>query len=196
MAESKSVEHSEASKAIESNAITLVVIDTHPIPTLADAYEDYKRYKRNLSKITLKGYDQVMRTAFNKMSKKLITEITREECLALHDKISNTGSNYGSGQAQADRAFRTLRAVLNWSRHRFTNEDGNPILLCNPVDILSQLKAWNKRKPRQNMIKQYQFPVWWRAVCDMRDQSVSDWLKLLVLTGSLLAVAFKYLPSS
>lgn len=163
--------------------LILIVVDSKPIPTLAKAYEEFKAFKTDLKDTTKKQYDQSMYQTFKKWHEKLITEINQDDVLYYHKLLSNRHSMYGKGEALADRAFRTLRAVLNWSMHRYRNEEGNKVLIENPVDVLGHLKAWNKRKPRKTMIKQFQLPTWWRAVGELRDRSASDWLKFILLTG-------------
>jgi hypothetical protein len=66
--------------------------------------------------------------------------------------------------AAANRAFRVLRAICNFARARYESADGEPLLPANPVERLTQTRAWFKQVRRQTIVKVEQHPAWFAAV--------------------------------
>ena len=84
-------------------------------------------------------------------------------------------------EASADNCMRTLRAILN---HAFEDEEnGTPY--ANPVTVLSskKRKAWFKVERRCTLIKNSDLPAWHKAVMDLDNGIMTDYLRFLLFTG-------------
>jgi|AGTN01.1.fsa_nt_gi RHS repeat-associated core domain len=94
------------------------------------------------------------------------------------------------------------RSGLNWTLHRayspslgrwlsrdpLENDFEKRIHVCNiiqknPVDRLSQIRAWHRIAPRQNVIPDYKMADWYKTVVALNDPKVRDYLLLLLFTG-------------
>ena len=71
------------------------------------------------------------------MANRPIIEITRDRIATKFRELSDRS------HAQSNQAFRILRALLNFARAAY-RPDNKPMLIENPVDILSQTKVWNR----------------------------------------------------
>src|SRR5690625_4432436 len=93
--------------------------------------------------------------------------------------------------AQANQAFRNLRALLNYARAQYRTPDGLPILLENPVDVLSQAKMWNESKAKRNATPLDRMGEWWSTVQRYRidpslteaGRTAADLFAFLAVTG-------------
>ena len=96
------------------------------------------------------------------------------------------------GPAQADQAFRVLRALLNYARARYRPE-GATILPDNPVDVLSQNQRhlWNRVQARESRIPDGQVGNGWNLLQALRTDEAqttisrtnADLITVLLLTG-------------
>ncbi|MEL6800697.1 MAG: integrase family protein [Pseudomonadota bacterium] len=93
--------------------------------------------------------------------------------------------------AQANQAFRYLRAALN---HVIADadDDQDPILRRNPVDRLNRLNQWAEVRPRQRHLPEDRIADWVGAVetglVGLRgDSEIRDALIFILLTGARLA---------
>jgi len=84
-------------------------------------------------------------------------------------------------EAAADNCMRTLRAVLNY---QFEDEEGGT-LYANPVNILSskKKKSWFKVDRRRTLIKNSDLPAWHKAVMNLDNGIMTDYLLFLLFTG-------------
>lgn len=84
-------------------------------------------------------------------------------------------------EAAADNCMRTLRAVLNYA---FEDEEGGT-LYVNPVNVLSsrKRKAWFKVDRRRTLVKNSDLPSWHRAVMNLDNAVMRDYLLFLLFTG-------------
>jgi hypothetical protein len=57
------------------------------------------------------------------------------------------------GPAYADGAMRFLRSLLNFAKVEFEAPDGTPLLRYNPIDRLTQTRAWNRVRRRTALIQ-------------------------------------------
>lgn len=153
--------------------------------TLERAFEDFLK-GRNLKEATKRDYRGVFDNTLGGWKKRPVTVITRADVAHRHSKLKQS-----SGHHYADYAMRILSAVLNDATARHDGPDGGPLLLSNPVKILSQTKAWAKMKPREEFIDEPDLPKFLKALDDIRTDKSSlpsgpvgcDFFELLTFTG-------------
>jgi integrase len=86
--------------------------------------------------------------------------------------------------------MRFLRSLLNFCAGYYEDADGGPLLKHNPVERLSQTKAWYRVPRRQTIIKPDQLPNWLKAVQGLENENIRDYLIFILLTGSRREEAF------
>ena len=112
--------------------------------TLSEVAEAYIR-DRTLKASSIKDINKHLNGTFKDWKDKPIAAITRDMVLKLFRKRS------GESPAQANQAFRNLRALINYAME--TYRPGNePILSENPVNVISGAKIWNVIKPKNRKI--------------------------------------------
>lgn len=153
--------------------------------TLGEVFEEYKRSRR-LRESTLKAYEGSMRRCFSDWLTKPINEISKEMIEKRHKKLSTQNGPRGKGEAQADRAMRELRAILNYAAEKYEDASGRPVLTENPVKRLSKVKAWNGARRRQSVIQAHQLGDWCEKVMALendKNNTMRDYLLLCLFTG-------------
>jgi hypothetical protein len=85
---------------------------------------------------------------------KPVAEITRDKVAVAYRKKAE------HSPAQANQAFRILRAVLNYARATYRPDDA-PILPENPVSILSDAKMWTTIKPKSRRVAPFRVGEFW-----------------------------------
>lgn len=140
--------------------------------TLAQAFENYKAGKKNLSKTTLKNLQFCEDSWFQDWLKKPLKDITKQLIIDRHKKIGEE-----TGNATANIGLRVLRTVYNFAM--VTNEN----LPSNPVQALSQAKSWYTDVKRQTVIKPTQLKPWYDAVMLIDNSVIRDYFCLLLFTG-------------
>lgn len=145
--------------------------------TLEQAYKEFLSV-RELKPSTRRDYDWLIKNVFGDWQRKPVVEITRDMVQRRH---AQTGEKRGA--AQANRAFRFLRSLLNFCAGRYEDRKGNPLLTDNPVKILSQTRQWFRLDRRQTIIKPGQLKPWYDAVMECPSETIRDFLILVMLTG-------------
>ena len=72
-----------------------------------------------------------------------IKSITKNEVEERHAQLSCLNSEKGKGTAMANYAFKVVRALFSYAIHKY-EVDGVPYVSINPVNRLSELRAWNR----------------------------------------------------
>jgi integrase len=144
--------------------------------TLREALEAYIK-TRDLKPQTI----QDMRLAFKGFHHWMgrpMTEITRDKVALRHRSLGERS------QARANLAMRYLRAVFNFAMAEYTDAQGRPILPENPVNRLSQTRAWFRVERRRTVIKPHELKPWMQSVImALENTTVRDYLMLVLLTG-------------
>jgi integrase len=123
----------EQKKIKEAQAITLEMV-----------VEDYIK-DRTLKDSSIRDIFKHLNGTFKEWKGQPIAAITRDMVLKLFRKRS------GESPAQANQAFRNLRALINYAME--TYRPGNePISSENPVNVISGAKIWNVIKPKNRRI--------------------------------------------
>lgn len=137
---------------------------------------------RNLKPLTVDDINRHLNNIFSPFKDKPLKYITRDAVLKLFREKSE------QSPAQANQAFRILRALINYAMatHR---PCGMPLIPENPVQVLSDAKIWNNIKPKNRRIpldkigKAYNFLQGLRGFSDARDAAV-DGVIFAMLTGA------------
>ena len=159
--------------------------------TLREAFNTFLKVRR-LKPNTIYDYQNTINASFKKWLDKPLKDFTREMVLNRYRVIQGevakrykdtTGKR---GQSYANGAMRILRSVYNFARAHF--EDAH--LPENPVNSLSETRAWYKNRRRISLISIYQLPAWFKAVSQLSDpqendkaETVRDYLFLMLFTG-------------
>lgn len=113
-----------------------------------------------------------------------LTSITKEMVARRHEEIG------ARSPAQANYAMRALRAVFNYARATYEATPSEPVIAENPVELLSQTRAWYRVDRRQTLIKVHELRAWFTAVLALESDArnglagtVRDYLLFLLLTG-------------
>jgi integrase len=146
--------------------------------TLKQAYEDYKEARKDLKPKTLYDYDQIMKAVFASWHRKAVTDITKDMIEKKHKKIGTE-----KGPAYANLSMRFLRAVFNFAIGKYEDSKGQSFISDNPVKRLSQTRAWYRIDKRRRKIKSSDLQSWYEAVSSLTNQTLRDYLTLLLFTG-------------
>ena len=152
--------------------------------TLEQAFEDFKRTRKDLKPRTLYDYGRLLEVAFAGWRKRPLTAISKDLVVKRHTELGKA-----SGEAYANLAMRFLRSLLNFAVAHYEDGFGKPLLTENPVQRLTQTRAWYRSERRQTVIKIHQIPAWYQAVEALRSESgafgetVADYLLVLLFTG-------------
>lgn len=138
--------------------------------TLQMLYDEYKSAK-SLTPKTLKDYDQGM--ANIGWNTKPWQTITGDMVIARFNELSK------KGKAQANRDFRTLRAILAFGAQKMVAKGSAS--KPNPCEALKG--RWHPVKARTNTIKLHQLGEWHKAVRQLKSQTTQDYLLFTLLTG-------------
>jgi len=145
--------------------------------SLLDTFNDYLNTRKDLKESTIHDYNRVMNWAFEDWLSRPVTDITK-------DMVENRHRERGKkSKARANNSMRVLRAIINHARNKFEDAKGNPIILINPVERLSQNRAWFKIEKRQTLIKAHQLAPWYQATLQLNNESTRDYLYFLLFTG-------------
>ncbi len=118
--------------------------------TLQDVCDVYIKERRTakggeLAKRTKADIAKHVRLSFGDWASKPITSITRDLCSNRFSELS------AKAPTQANQAFRILRSLLNYAREAY-RPDGLPILIENPVSVVSGKKMWNPNNAKNGRI--------------------------------------------
>ncbi|MGV7222665.1 MAG: tyrosine-type recombinase/integrase [Nitrospinales bacterium] len=145
--------------------------------TLEQAWKDFLA-TRDLKDSTLSDYNWMMKKVFNDWKKKQVVDISRDMVQRRHKMLGEK-----RGAAQANRAMRFLRSLLNFSTGRYVNRDGKPLLSDNPVKVLSQTRAWIRLDRRRTLIKNHQLKAWYDTVQESPSTTIRDFILFVLFTG-------------
>lgn len=145
--------------------------------TLLDAFDDYLKTRKDLKDSTIHDYKRSINGPFKEWQNKALIDISKDMVELKHSTMGKTS------KARANNAMRVLRAVFNHAISKYEDDNGNPIIQINPVDRLSQTRAWYKIKSRQTLIKAHQLSDWYAATMQVNNETTRDYLHLVLFTG-------------
>ena len=146
--------------------------------SLKKVYEDYKEARKDLKPKTLYDYDRIMKAVFSSWHTKAVTDITKDMIERKHKKIGEE-----SGPAYANLAMKFLRSLFNFAIGKYEDSKGQSFILENPVKRLSQTRAWYRVEKRRREIKSNDLQTWYETVSNLSNDSLKDYLILLLFTG-------------
>jgi integrase len=152
--------------------------------TLAQAFEDFKRARANLSPRTIYDYTQYLSSPLGDWRDRQLHTITKD---MVADRHAELGAK--SGQYYANSTMRVLRSLFNFAIANYEDSYGHSAFTENPVSRLTRTRAWFREQRRQTVLKRHQLPAWYRAVETLRSDpapvaaTVADYLEFLVFTG-------------
>jgi len=157
--------------------------------TLRDVAEVYCRERRTskggeLTAATKADILKHIGKSFSDWADQPVSSITRDMCSARFSELS------ARGPAQANQAFRILRALLNYARESY-RPGGVPILMENPVSVVSGKKMWNPNVAKSTRIPMESVGTVWNLLQDRRTspavlpigQTGADIITFIMLTG-------------
>lgn len=153
---------------------------------VADVYIKERRTKKGgeLTPRTKADIKRHIDKSFSAWKNKPIATITRDMCSDLFSELSE------NGPTQANQAFRILRAILNYARESY-RPGGVPILVENPVAVLSGKKMWNPNNAKNGRIPLDKVGAVWNMLQERRTSEAvlpsgklgADIVLFLILTG-------------
>lgn len=126
---------------------------------------------RPFARSSLSSYRASMNNYLGEWRSIPIGEITRKMVMDRYNVIVEK-----HGPSPATNVMRHLRSVYNFTM--VTHGDLPP----NPVQILTQAKAWTQSKRRQTIVADHLLPQWFNAVLQT-DDKVRDFLLMAMFTG-------------
>lgn len=164
--------------------------------TLREVMADYLAHKRTkhgpLRPASKADIEKHVTKSFKDWADQPVVNITRDACVKTFRELSK------GAPAQANQAFRNLRALLNWAREQNSTPEGEyPILPVNPVTAMFRSAQWNPEKPRRGRIPLDRVNAVWqmlRAAADPQTNAdatctAADLISFLLLTGARITEA-------
>lgn len=142
--------------------------------TLRHVFADYVA-TRKLKPITLRNYQQRLNKYLGDWMDLPINKITKNMVEERHAKIG--------GNEMASSTMKTLRALITYASWKHEAEDGTPFIKVNPVNRLSEVRAWHKTVVRKDVLPTSKLKPWFQAVNALENKTFGDLLITLLLTG-------------
>jgi integrase len=145
--------------------------------TLDGVFREYLE-QRNLKPKSIADYNRAVTIAFADWRRRPLTSLTREAIARRFNRLRDD-----NGPAWANLCMRLLRAVFNFANGKYADDRGQSPFAANPVKVLSETKAWAKVDRRRTVIKPHELANWYRAVQDLGNTTIRNYLLLLIFTG-------------
>ncbi|MCF8036993.1 MAG: integrase family protein [Desulfobacteraceae bacterium] len=152
--------------------------------TLNQISEAYINDRRHLKQSSIRDIRKHINGSFSDWAEKPAANITRDKVLTRFRELSKRSP------AQANQAFRILRALLNYAAAAYRAED-EKVFLENPVSVLSDSKVWNPVQARASKIPTDRIGHTWGEIQKIRatpqtkaSQAAVDIVAFLLLTGA------------
>ena len=146
--------------------------DRKKIITLEEIFKSYKNTRKNFSPVTIKGYGYTLDKYLLDWKRRPIANIDKDMVVARHAMLGEC-----HGERVANGSMRVLRLLVNHANAVYELD------IKNPVEHLNKIKGWFPDKRRMSYIKPHQLPDWWKAVYDLENDTIRDFLVLLLFTG-------------
>ena len=153
--------------------------------TLEMVVAAYLRDRPNMKPSSRADIKKHLNGSFKDWKDKPIIFITRDRVIKRFRELSL------KSPAQANQAFRNLRALINYFMEAY-RPDGIPIILENPVKVISATRNWNKIQPRSGRIPLDKIGAAWNTLQELREapfqttisRTKADATTFLLLTGA------------
>ena len=153
--------------------------------TLEQLSQKYIEARRDLKPSSIADIKKHISKSFSSWADHPAVEITRDKVATLFQELTERSP------AQANQAFRILRELLNYARAAYRPGD-QPLIIENPVCILSDAKLWNRIQARSGRIPTDKVGIAWNVIRKLRDapdqtrigETLADAASFLLLTGA------------
>jgi integrase len=152
--------------------------------TLAEVLDDYIQARVNLKPNTIDDYRRTFKQYLGDWQNKLLMDITKDMVEAKFRKIGE------DSPVMANKTMRNFRAVVNYAMLKYEDTNGDSIFKMNPVNRITQLRAWYRVNRRTTLIKHYDLAAWYQAVINLSNdpiapnrETIRDYLLFVILTG-------------
>ena len=145
---------------------------------LGEAFADYLKARKDLKPKTLEDYRRVFDKALADWKAKPLLSINKDMVAKRHTKLGQE-----NGEAWANLCIKVLRAVFNFAIGQYEDSQGRSLITDNPVKRLSQSRAWYRVERRQTVIKPNKLGAWFEGVLALPNETLKDYLQLVILTG-------------
>lgn len=145
--------------------------------SLQKVFEEYLNTRKSLKPTTIFDYQRVMNESFHDWKNKPLLDITKDLVAKRHSKLGE------KSEARANLSMRVLRALFNFAITQYEDDQGRPTISDNPVKRLSQSRAWYRVERRQTFIKTHELAPWYKGVQHLENETLRDYLLLLLFTG-------------
>ena len=139
--------------------------------TLGQAFDRFFETRSGLANSTRESYRRSANLYLKDWKRSPVTSITRQMVLKRHQRIAKE-----HGEVTANNVMRHLRSVYNVTAAAY--DEFPP----NPVNILTQARAWYPERRRRGAVSAADLPAWWAAVMDEPDYA-RDFLLIALFTG-------------
>ena len=153
--------------------------------TLREVMEGYFRDRTDLKASTKSDIEKHVTRSLAEWADRPIASLTRDACAVRFRELTERGP------AQANQAFRILRALLNYARAAYRTPEGVPTLPENPVAVLSETKLWNRVTAKSRRIPNDRVGKVWNLLQERRTdglttigRTAADAVCFLLLTGA------------
>ncbi|WP_109465264.1 tyrosine-type recombinase/integrase [Albibacillus kandeliae] len=139
--------------------------------TLGQAFDRFFETRSSLADSTRESYQRTADLYLKDWKRSPITGITRQMVLKRHQRIAKD-----RGEVTANNVMRHFRSVYNVTASSY--DEFPP----NPVNILTQARAWYPERRRRGAVSALDLPAWWAAVMEEPDHA-RDFLVIALFTG-------------
>jgi len=177
----------ESARLIAIKHLTLIAEKKDPLAisiaekvkrtTLKEAFSDFLLARSNLSDSTIKDYHRIIEGDLKDWLDLPLLSISRDMVEKRHQALGKRS------HARANNAMRVFRALFNFARGKYEDENGHPVFHHNPVDRINHNRGWYKVAPRRGHIKIHQLNAWYNATQQLSFETTRDYLHFLLLTG-------------
>ncbi len=149
--------------------------------TLTQVFEDYQTASK-LRPNTLASYKLAIERDFEDWKDKPLNKITGLMVQQRHKKLGKVS------ETSANRSMRVLRALYNFARDQYEDNEGHSLSPDNPTRKLK--RQWNRESRRKGHISNHQLKDWFEAVQKLPETNkrghgacARDYLVFILLTG-------------
>jgi integrase len=145
--------------------------------TLREVMDDYLEARKNLKPRTKADMANAFKEVCPDWLNRPLVKITP-------DLVKKRHQEHGErSKARANLAMRYLRALFNFAQAEYQDTEGKPLVDTNPVQKLSQTRAWYRVERRRTVIKPHELGAWVQAVLNLPGPDIRDYFLSVLLTG-------------
>ncbi len=145
--------------------------------TLLEVFNDYLKTRKALKPRTVDDYHKIMKAYFSNWHNVPMAEITKDMVAKKHAKLGERS------HAQANYAMRVLRALFNFAKGQYEDDNGDSLFFKNPVERLSQTRGWYEVERRRTLLTADQLGPFIEAANKLENKIIRDYLLFLLFTG-------------